>query len=222
MRLKKIRDYHEADRPREKLTNKGAAALTDTELMAILIGSGSKNADVIATARKIVRLFDNDEFPDMESLQTIEGIGLAKAGTIAAALEFSRRRLVKKKITVKSAKDILPLVSDIVSKKQEYFLCISMTGANEVIACRTVTIGLLNSSQIHPREVFADAITDRAASVIFAHNHPSGQTTPSPDDINVTKRLCSAGKILGINCLDHVIVTESDYYSFCDNGMMPG
>lgn len=221
MKLKKISDYHECDRPRERLAAKGPAALSDTELMAILIGSGSQKADVMETARRIVLLFEKGEIPEIEALQTIEGIGQAKAGTIAAALEFSRRRLVKKQVTIKSAKDVLPLVSDIVSKKQEYFICISLTGANEVIACRTITIGLLNSSQIHPREVFADAITDRAASVIFAHNHPSGQTTPSPDDVNVTKRLCRAGKILGIGCLDHIIVTAEDYYSFCDSGMMP-
>ncbi len=221
MKLKKISDYHEFDRPREKLVEKGAEALSDTELMAILIGSGTKNADVLTTSRKIVKQFKNEMQPTLKALQEIDGVGIAKACIIAAALEFSRRKLEKKSIIIRNADDILPLVSHIIPKKQEYFLCITLTGANEVITCRTITIGLLNASQVHPREVFADAITDRAASVIFVHNHPSGQLTPSRDDIAITKRLCEAGKIIGINCLDHVIVAESGHYSFCDNGIMP-
>ena len=219
--MKKLKDYHEFERPREKLVEKGAEALSDTELMAILIGSGTQKADVLTTSRKIVKRFDNEIVPTLATLQEIEGVGIAKACIISAAIEFSRRKLEKKSVIIREASDILPLVSHIISKKQEYFLCITLTGANEVIACRTITIGLLNASQVHPREVFADAITDRAASVIFVHNHPSGQLSPSRDDCAVTKRLCEAGKIIGINCLDHVIVTETGHYSFCDNGIMP-
>ncbi len=219
--MKKIKEFHAFDRPREKMATRGPEALSDTELMAVLLGSGTSQADVLQTARTVVRLFDNDIQPDMPALQRISGIGKAKAAVICAALEFSRRKLVNKKLIIREASDILPLVSDITTKKQEYFQCISLTGANEVIECRTITIGLLNSSQVHPREVFADAITDRAASVIFVHNHPSGQTKPSPEDVRVTQRLCDAGKILGISILDHIIVTEKEYYSFCDSGTLP-
>ncbi len=219
--MKKISDYHEFDRPREKLVEKGAEALSDTELMAILLGSGTKKADVLTTSRAIVKQFKSRMPPTLSSLQEVEGVGIAKACIISAALEFSRRKLEKKSVIIREAADIMPLVTDIILKKQEYFLCITLTGANEVIACRTITIGLLNASQVHPREVFADAITDRAASVIFVHNHPSGQLSPSRDDIAVTKRLCDAGQIIGINCLDHVIVTVGGHYSFCDNGIMP-
>lgn len=115
---------------------------------------------------------------------------------------------------INCAKDVLPLVSDIAGKQQEYFLCISLNGANEVIGKRVVTIGLVDKSPVHPREVFADVIADRAAAVIFAHNHPSGELQPSEADLHMHDQLTEAGKILGLRVLDHVIVTRKGYYSF--------
>ena len=115
---------------------------------------------------------------------------------------------------------MLPLISYIADKKQEYFLCLSLNGANEIIGNRIVTVGLLNANQIHPREVFVDAISDRAASVIFAHNHPSGVLKPSPDDIAATRQLVKAGKILGIAVLDHIIITKKGYLSLKQKGFI--
>jgi DNA repair protein RadC len=147
-------------------------------------------------------------------------MGLAKAAQILSAFELARRYLLKETVKIRSAKDILPLVADIVNKQQEYFVCISLNGANEVIEKRIVTIGLVNSSQIHPREVFADVIADRAAAVIFSHNHPSGDPKPSETDIKTHRQLTEAGKILGLRILDHIIVTKKEYFSFQEAGLI--
>ena len=127
---------------------------------------------------------------------------------------------MKDSIVIQRAEDVLPLISYIASKKQEYFLCVSLNGANEVIGNRVVTVGLLNMNQVHPREVFVDAISDRAASVILAHNHPSGVLKPSPDDIATTKQLVDAGKILGISVLDHIIITKKGHLSLKERGLV--
>lgn len=210
-----IKDRLPLDRPREKLLLKGAKALSDVELLAVILGSGIKGKDVIRIAREIVKKMNkHGEILEIDSLLTIDGIGLAKAGQLLAALEFTRRHLIKESTIIKKPGDAFPLLAHITDKKQEYFLCLTLNGANEVIGNRIITIGLLNRSQIHPREVFADAISDRAASVIIAHNHPSGLLEPGPDDIDTTRRLVEAGLVLGIAVLDHVIVSKNGYYSF--------
>ncbi len=216
-----LKDIPDIDKPREKMMARGASALTDVELVALILGSGNRGTDVLDLARRVTAVFDDRPHPSIEDLTAIAGVGPAKACQLASALEFSRRRLMKKSLVIRNARDIYPLVAHISSKKQEHFLCLSLSGANEVIATRTITIGLLNSSQIHPREVFADAISDRAASVIFVHNHPSGVSDPSREDILVTDRLCKAGVILGITVLDHVIVAGNDLFSFREQGILP-
>jgi DNA repair protein RadC len=219
--LKHIKEIPYFDRPREKLAAKGPEALSDPELLAILIGRGVKGKDVFQVANAILRKLDKDkEKIDINSLVSIEGIGLAKACQILASFEFTRRRLLKESLIIKKAEDILPLISYIAYKKQEYFLCVSLNGANEVIGNRVVTVGLLNTNQVHPREVFVDAISDRAASVILAHNHPSGILKPSSDDIAVTNQLVNAGEILGIPVLDHIIITKNGHLSLKERGFM--
>ncbi|MCL0075435.1 DNA repair protein RadC [Dehalococcoidia bacterium] len=147
-------------------------------------------------------------------------VGLAKASQVLSAFELARRHLLKETVKITIAQDVLPLVADIAGKQQEYFICISLNGANEVIEKRVVTIGLLDKSPVHPREVFADVIADRAAAVIFAHNHPSGDSQPSEADLRMHDRLTDAGKILGLRVLDHVIVTRKGYYSFQEAGLI--
>ena len=219
--MKHIKDIPNFDRPREKLAAKGPEALSDSELLAILLGSGVKGKDVFQVAHAILRKLDKDKKKiDVKALVSIEGIGFAKACQIVASFEFARRRLLKESIFIQKAEDVLPIISYIADKKQEYFLCISLNGANEVIGNRVVTVGLLNTNQVHPREVFVDAISDRAASIIVAHNHPSGILEPSREDIIVTKRLKESGKLLGIELLDHVIFTSEGYYSLKDAGIM--
>ena len=219
--MKTIKDMPEHSRPREKLREKGASALTDEELVAAILGRGVKGLDVVAMSKSVAKLIrEHKENLSVDHLTSVPGMGLAKAAQILSAFELARRYLLKETVKIKSVKDILPLVADIADKKQEYFVCISLNGANEVIEKRVVTIGLVNSSQIHPREVFADVIADRAAAVIFAHNHPSGDPKPSETDAKTHKQLTEAGKILGLRILDHIIVNKKKYFSFQEAGLI--
>ncbi len=191
------------------------------ELLSIILGSGVKGKNVFHVARGILRTLDKQRGKiELKSLLAIEGIGLAKACQVIASLEFARRRSAKGLLVIQKAQDVLPLIMPIADKKQEHFLCLSLNGANEVIGNRVVTVGLLNSSQVHPREVFAEVISDRAASVILAHNHPSGVLKPSSEDITINQQLIDAGKILGITVLDHIIITKKGYLSFKEAGLM--
>ena len=219
--MKTIKDMPEHSRPREKLREKGASALTDEELVAAILGRGVKGLDVVAMSKSVAKLIrKHKEGLSVDHLTSVPGMGLAKAAQILSAFELARRYLIKETVKITSAKDILPLVADIANKQQEYFVCISLNGANEVIEKRIVTIGLVNSSQIHPREVFADVIADRAAAVIFAHNHPSGDPKPSETDAKTHKQLTEAGTILGLRILDHIIVTKKGYFSFQEAGLI--
>jgi DNA repair protein RadC len=218
-RIKKLTDLPKLDRPREKLQTKGAEALSDIELLAILLGSGIKGHDVITVAGRILKVLDaNSGKPNLEDLQKIEGVGLAKATLIVAALELARRRIRPEGLKISFPSDVLPLINHYADRKQEHFICVSVNGANEVITTRVVSVGLVNKTQVHPREVFADPITDRASAIIVAHNHPVGSLTPSKEDIEVTQRLKAAGETLGIRLLDHIIFNQKGYYSFLENG----
>ena len=219
--MKTIKDMPEHSRPREKLREKGASALTDEELVAAILGMGTAGVDVRTIARQVASLIrEHKTGLTLDHLQSVPGVGLAKAGQILSAFELARRHLLNDSVKITVAQDILPLVADIVGKQQEYFVCISLNGANEVIEKRVVTIGLLDKSQVHPREVFADVIADRAAAVIFAHNHPSGDLQPSEADRRIHEQLTEAAKILSLRILDHVIVTKKGYFSFQENGLI--
>ncbi len=213
--MKKVKELPEFGRPREKLRAKGARALSDAELLAVILGSGHQGRDVMAIASKAARLVSkNKGRVSLEMMTRVDGIGPVKASQIVAGFELARRYMIKESIKIDGPETALPLLSFIADKKQEYFVCISLNGANEVIETRVVTIGLLDKSQVHPREVFADVLMDRAAAVILAHNHPSGELTPSQVDLKIHHRLTEAGRILGIKVLDHMIVTKEGYYSF--------
>lgn len=215
--MKRIKDIPKLDRPREKLQQKGAEALSDIELIAILLGRGVEGHDVMSVAVRVLKVLDNNkEKLDIEELKKIEGVGFAKATLIAAALEFSRRRIRPEGLRISFPADILPLIRHFADRKQEHFICVSINGANEVIKSRVVSVGLVNRTQVHPREVFADPITDRASAIIVAHNHPAGSLTPSNEDIEITKQLKSAGETLGIKLLDHIIFNHKGYYSFLE------
>ena len=206
-------DKLRSDRPREKLQIKGASALSDFELLQALIGSGNKQADVYKIARETLKLIKaSGAEVSYDELAKITGLGLAKITEILAALELSKRYLLKTdQPIIDSPEKAVEQLSDIRDKKQEYFVCLTLDGANRLITRRIITIGTLTSSLVHPREVFADAITDRAASIIVAHNHPSGNLEASDADRAVTRRLNEAGSLLGINLIDHLIVTGSSY-----------
>jgi DNA repair protein RadC len=219
--MKKLKDLSKSDRPREKLKTKGPEALSDLERMAILLGSGTKESDVLTVAGRILKVLDGrNEKLSVEELQKIEGVGPAKASLIAAALEFARRRIRPEGLRISFPPDVLPLIRHFADRKQEHFICASLNGANEVIATRVVSVGLVNKTQVHPREVFADPLIDRASAVIVAHNHPSGSLEPSKEDIDITGQLKSAGEILGIRLLDHVIFNSKGYYSFLEKSLI--
>lgn len=219
--MKTIKDLPKHGRPREKLKEKGVGALTDQELVTAILGSGTSGIDVRTMARNVAKLIQEHRNKlTLDQLLTISGMGLAKAAQILSAFELARRYLVKETVKICCAQDILPLLADIAAKQQEYFVCISLNGANELIEKRVVTIGLLNQSQVHPREVFADVIADRAAAVILAHNHPSGDHKPSDADKQLHERLTSAAEILGLRILDHIIISSKGYFSFQEQGLL--
>lgn len=219
--MKRIKELPDFDRPREKLISKGPEALSDIELIAIIIGKGVPGMDAFQIAREISKTIKNDLAQlTYENLREIGGVGSAKACQILASFELARRYLIKEAVKITSPADILPLVSNIADKKQEYFICVSLNGAGEVVGNRIITVGLLDHNLVHPREVFADPITDRAASVILVHNHPSGILEPSKQDILMTKQLVEAGSVLGIKVLDHLIVSKKGYLSMKEKGLL--
>ena len=152
----------------------------------------------------------------MEPLSVKENMGLAKAALICAALELGRRRLPSKRKQIIFPSDAYPLIRHFGTRQQEHFLCISLNGAHEVVSVNVVSIGLVNHTLVHPREVFADPLRERATAGIVAHNHPSGNLTPSSDDRNVTRRLKSAGELLGIPVLDHLIFSDVAFHSMLE------
>jgi DNA repair protein RadC len=217
--MKRVKDIPKDERPREKLAQKGPRALSDVELIAILIGRGTKGHDVMSVANRILNTIDsNGGTPDCPALQKIEGVGLAKATLIVAALEFARRRIKPEGLKISFPADVLPLIQHYADRKQEHFLCVSLNGSKEVIATRVISVGLVNKTHAHPREVFAEAIAERASAVIIAQNHPSGGVNPSKEDMDITSRLRDAGEILGIKLLDHVIFNHKEHYSFLKQG----
>jgi DNA repair protein RadC len=214
-RPRRIYQIPQADRPREKLQKKGAAALSDFELIEVLIASGVSGADVGRIAQHIQRLMQKG--PDSlnyEALLNIKGVGSANASKILASLELAKRHLVRNVEPLRTQQDILGRLSDMRTRQQEYCVCLSLDGGQRLIAQRTITTGTLDAVIAHPREIFADAIVDRAASVIVAHNHPSGEVSPSQKDIALTQQLAAAGQLLGIPLRDHLILTRTDYFSF--------
>lgn len=220
--MRKMRDVPFQDRPREKIAKKGASALSDTELIEAIIGRGTKKKDVREIARDVCGILKERDDIRYEDIRAIEGIGPTKASQIMACFEMGRRYFAPGIAGGKVTKpdDILPLVAHLRDKRQEHFCCITLNGAGEVLGNRIITVGLLNHSLVHPREVFADAITDRAASIICVHNHPSGSLEPSSQDIAITAQLREAGSLVGIQLIDHVIVTKTGYLSMRERGLV--
>jgi len=219
--MKSIKTLYKHDKPREKLAAKGAKALKDDELMAVLLGSGIQGKDVRKLSKEIIVLlqtqFDN---LTLDKLCDIHGLGIAKASQILAAIELSKRYLLSSSVRVTSAQEVYEELKPFADRRQEHFLVMTLDGASRVIHTRTVFIGTLNQSLVHPREVFAPALEDRAAGIIIAHNHPSGTKEPSRADMQITDRLKEVAKVMGIELLDHVILTKEGYYSFSDEGLL--
>jgi len=202
--------------PREKLRKRGAEALSDIELLQVMIGSGGKDNDFRQIAKTLNATIDKlgPENLTLGDVKSIKGIGDAKATIIFAALEFWRRRLIKQTAPlIDSPAKVVDHLDHIKNKKQEHFVLLTLNGARRLINSRIVTIGTLVASLVHPREVFSFAIEDRAASIIVAHNHPSGMLDISDADREVTRQLRLAGEIIGIRLDDHIVVAGDEYVS---------
>lgn len=222
-----IKQMAEDERPREKLVKYGVNSLSNTELLAILIRTGTKDASAIDLARQI--LSTNKEgiriLTDctVEELSQIKGIGISKASQLLAAIELGKRISTSSKQLqcIKSPKDVADLfMAEMRYHKKEHFKILMLNTKNEVISSDLVSVGSLNSSLVHPREVFVNAIRKSTSSIILVHNHPSGNPCPSKEDINITKRLIEAGKIIGIDVLDHIIIGDGSYFSLKEQAMI--
>ena len=215
----KIKDLSKIERPREKLIAKGPDNLKDEELLAILLGTGVEGKNVIEVARQILRKYSKKRLLKMkyEDLSKIKGVGPAKACTILAAAELVKRALEIGEETlplIHSTKDVIAQAVYMRDKTREHLMALFLNARNEMIYKKPMFVGTLNANLVHPREIFQEALKQNAASVILVHNHPSGDPEPSEDDLEITKRIIEAGKIMGIDVLDHIIITRSKIFSF--------
>lgn len=205
---------------REKLRHFGVANLSNTELLAIVLGSGTVNLSVIQLATAILKAYPLELLHQqtLAKLTALSGIGIAKAGQILAAVELGRRNLQPPRETVKNPRDVLPHLDQIRRRQREHTLCFYLNARHELVHKETIAIGGLNYSLLEARDVFSPALRLPAVSIILAHNHPSGSTKPSQEDFDVTARLAAAGKLLGVTLLDHLIVTKTAYTSLREQG----
>lgn len=213
----KIKDLPSIERPREKLQKYGAGKLSNSELLAILLRTGTKEKNAVEIATQLLQKFGNAKIADatIQELAATTGLGRVKAGEIVACFELGRRMLKERKHQLMmTAEDVWKALQDIRDHKKEHFVVFFLDTRNQETKRETISIGTLNANLVHPREVFEYAILHNAAHMIVSHNHPSGNPEPSEEDRKVTQRLVEAGKILGIALLDHIIVAQSGYYSF--------
>ena len=217
----KLKDLPKIDLPRERLEKYGEQKLADYELLAILLDSGIKGTNVLTLSKQIIRHINKIGFAKvtLTDLCTIKGLGKAKASKIIAAIALAQR-FSKGRPELLSAEDIWNICSDIRASKREHFVAFYINSQNELIERQIISIGTLNASLVHPREVFEPALKLSCASIIIAHNHPSGRLDPSREDVEVTKRLTEAGRLLGVELIDHVIVSKNGYLSFQQKNLL--
>jgi len=222
-----IKDVPKEDRPRERLLEIGASHLSNQELLAILLGSGTKRESVMDLAQRLLIHFEGIlllKDATLEELTAIRGIGVAKAVLIMSAIEIGKRMQQMKPVErymIRSPEDGADFVmEEMRDLKQEHFICLFLNTKNQVLHRQTIFIGSLNASIVHPREVFKEAVKRSAASIICAHNHPSGDPTPSQEDIQVTRRLQECGKMIGIELLDHLVIGDRKFISLKEKGYL--
>lgn len=219
-----IKDWPSCEKPRERLLKFGAGALSNAEILAILIGTGNSSETAVGVGQKVLSYGEKNygsgmrflEQGSVEEILSISGMGIAKATRLKAAVELSRRLGCPsdKTVFVRRGEDVYALLkAEIGALEKEHFLVIMLGSRNQVTGKEIVSVGTLDSSLVHPREVFKGPIKKSAAAVVLAHNHPSGDPTPSDDDLSVTKRLIDSGILLGISVVDHVVITKDKYVS---------
>ncbi|MCX6791364.1 MAG: DNA repair protein RadC [Candidatus Gribaldobacteria bacterium] len=225
MEKQTIKQLPKVDRPREKLISKGVANLKDAELLAILLNTGVAGENVLQVALRILKQYPKRDFLKLsfKELSSIKGVGQVKACLLLASCEFIKRALeVKEEIApiIKTVEDVVAQSIYMKDKQREHFMVLYLNARNELIFKKPMFVGTLNANIVHPREIFGEAIKQNAAFVIFCHNHPSGNEQPSQADLEINKRLVEAGKIMGIEALDHIIITKTRVFSFKESGLM--
>lgn len=221
--MAKIKDLPKVERPREKLERYGPEKLSSSELLGILLGSGQKGINVVELSKRILSKFSGDGLSkaNVKELKNTFGLGSAKACGIVACFELGRRLLQNKQVAlILSPKDVWEELKDIRDNKKEHFVVFFLDARNQEIKREIVSVGSLNTNLVHPREVFEPAVRYLAAQIIISHNHPSGDPEPSEDDLVITKKLTEAGKILGIEVKDHIVVAKTSYFSFKEKGKL--
>ena len=227
-----VRDLPKSDRPRERLKNIGADKISSSELLAVILGKGIKGESVLVTVQNLIQHFGNLQNifeASLDDLMKVRGIGFAKACQLIASFELSKRLLKEnienekervRKNAITTPSEIVKIIQpEIEDYSKEHFLVISFDVRNRIIGIDKTSKGTLSASLVHPRETFESAIRRHAAQIIVAHNHPSGDCEPSEDDIRITKRLYEAGKIMGIELIDHIIITKENYCSLKDKNL---
>lgn len=222
-----IKDFPQDERPRERFVQNGPQSLSNHELIAILLGTGTKEESVLQLSNRLLTQFEGLRLlkdASLDEITAIKGIGAAKAIQLLSAVEIGRRisnLAYDDRYIIRSPEDGANYVmNDMRFLSQEHFVCLYLNTKNQVLHKQTIFIGSLNASIVHPREVFKEAFRRSAASIICIHNHPSGDPTPSREDIEVTKRLAEAGKIIGIDVLDHLIIGENKFVSLKEKGYL--
>jgi len=218
-----IKNLERSKQPRERLVRYGINTLSEVDLIALLLGSGRKGQNVLSLARTIIKEISLHKLTSasFQELKQIPGIGSTKASQLVACFELGKRLLIHKKtLLILSPKEVWEQMVDIRDHKKEYFVSFFLDIGNQIIKREIISIGSLNASIVHPRELFEPAIRNFASQIIISHNHPSDKVMPSGEDISVTKRLIEAGKIIGIAVVDHVIVSKSGYLSMKEKGMI--
>ncbi|MBU1137239.1 DNA repair protein RadC [Patescibacteria group bacterium] len=222
----KIKDLPKSSRPRERLKAKGPENLKDAELLAILLGSGYQGKNVLELAKSILKKYKIKRLSsiDYNELVKIKGISQAKACLILAGIELTKRALKFKDDEtlpiIKSVKDVIAQAVYMRNKTREHLLVLFLNARNEMVFKRPMFVGTLNANLVHPREIFEEAVRQNAASIVLVHNHPSGDPEPSEDDLKITRRLSEAGKIMGVDVLDHIILAKTKVFSFKEKKLL--
>lgn len=222
---KRIKDLPTSTRPREKMVEKGKDNLSDEELVALLLGTGSTKHNAVDLARALLKNYPLSILPTttLKDMTTISGIGVSKATRVLAALELGSRAFSTPKLsikTIRTVKDVLDQVKEVTQKHQEHLVVLYLNARHELIANHTVSLGRLNVLNVEPRDILSHALAIPCTSMIMVHNHPSGDPTPSEDDVKFTVRMQEASDLLGVRVVDHIIVSAQDYFSFRDQKLV--